>query len=304
MTFFSKSMNEVQCNYDRYNKELLGLLEMFRHWCPYLHQAQHKVWVYTIHTDLLFWKNPRDHNRRVAWWHTELMGYDFKLIHISGAKNGQADALSRCPDYDKGDEDNKKLVVLPEHFFVQDVHAHLARTEWANPHKPGEWQKFIKKQDNMADYQSIHDWFMADQINNSQQPLLKQWLNTHQLIHKYGHCWKGTQPIVASDNDLKRGVIQLFHNNPATGHQELQIPMPWPSKTSGCLTWNNMSSNTLRVAPLSKKVNPHQTPQTCYDPYHPRTFTSIPDHHYGLHHEAAPVWRIQHYPDNYRPRLF
>ena len=41
------------------------------------------------------------------------MEYDFELVHISGAKNGRADALSRHPDYDKGDDDNKKLVVLP-----------------------------------------------------------------------------------------------------------------------------------------------------------------------------------------------
>ena len=30
VAFFSKSMNESQWNYDVYNKELLGLLEMFR----------------------------------------------------------------------------------------------------------------------------------------------------------------------------------------------------------------------------------------------------------------------------------
>src|SRR6266404_4620156 len=52
---------------------------MFRHWCQYLHQAAHKVKVHTDHANLLFWKNPGDHNRRVARWHTELMEYDFEL---------------------------------------------------------------------------------------------------------------------------------------------------------------------------------------------------------------------------------
>jgi hypothetical protein len=32
VAFFSKTMNEAQRNYDVYNKELLGLREMFRHW--------------------------------------------------------------------------------------------------------------------------------------------------------------------------------------------------------------------------------------------------------------------------------
>ena len=72
------------------------------------------------------------------------MEYDFKLVHIAGARNGQAYTLSRCPDYDKGDEDNKKLVVLPECFFAPDVHACLAGIEWADPHNPKEWQRFTK----------------------------------------------------------------------------------------------------------------------------------------------------------------
>jgi hypothetical protein len=88
VAFFSKTMNEAQRNYDVYNHELLGLRKMFRHWRHYLHQAAHKVKVHTDHANLLFWKNPGDHNRRVARWHAELMDYDFELVHIAGAKNG------------------------------------------------------------------------------------------------------------------------------------------------------------------------------------------------------------------------
>ena len=110
------------------------------------------------------------------------MEYDFELVHIAGARNGRADALSRRPDYDRGNEDNKKLVVLPEHFFAPNVHACLAGTELANPNDPEEWQRFSKNEDNVANYQSVHDRVMADQVNNSRQPLIKRWANTHQLI--------------------------------------------------------------------------------------------------------------------------
>ena len=66
IAFFSKSMNEVQRNYNIYNKELLELQEMLRHWCQCLFQPQHKVWIYTKHAILLFWKNPGEHSRRVV----------------------------------------------------------------------------------------------------------------------------------------------------------------------------------------------------------------------------------------------
>jgi hypothetical protein len=63
VAFFSKTMNNAQRNYDMYNHELLALVEMFRHWRHYLHLAAHKVKVHTDHANLLYWKNPGDHNR-------------------------------------------------------------------------------------------------------------------------------------------------------------------------------------------------------------------------------------------------
>jgi len=36
VAYFSKTMNDVQRNYNVYNRELLGLWEMFKHWRAYL----------------------------------------------------------------------------------------------------------------------------------------------------------------------------------------------------------------------------------------------------------------------------
>jgi hypothetical protein len=63
VAFFSKTMNDAQRNYNVYNRELLALVETFRHWRHYLHSAAHKVKVHTDHANLLYWKNPGDHNR-------------------------------------------------------------------------------------------------------------------------------------------------------------------------------------------------------------------------------------------------
>ena len=90
-----------------------------------MHQPAHTVKIHTDHANLLYWKNPEEHNRRVARWHAELMVYDFSLVHISEEKNGHTNALSRHPDHDTGQEDNKKLVVLPEQLFA-NTHAGLA----------------------------------------------------------------------------------------------------------------------------------------------------------------------------------
>ena len=52
----------------------------------------------------------------------ELSEYNLEIHHIKGTFNGHADALSRRPDYDQGEDDSKDIVVLPDHLFVCASH--------------------------------------------------------------------------------------------------------------------------------------------------------------------------------------
>src|SRR5882757_974018 len=92
------------------------------------------------------------------------MEYDFELEHISGKRNGRTDALSRRPDHNTRNEDNKGLVVLPERFFTKEpIKARVAGSDWANPNNPQEWQAFVADENNEEPWQSIHDRVRADQ---------------------------------------------------------------------------------------------------------------------------------------------
>jgi hypothetical protein len=190
---------------------------MFRKWQHYLHQAAHKVKVYTDHVNLLFWKNPRDHTRRVARWHAELMDYNFKLVHITGTKNGRADALSRRSDHDKGGEDNKQLVVLPPKFFAK-TYAQLAGSEEADPSNPYQWRQMTKGLDNEK-YASLQERITKDQQESDRsKEQIQHWTNTHQMTKHNDIWWKEDRIVVAGDNNLKRGLIHYFHDTPSAGH--------------------------------------------------------------------------------------
>jgi RNase H-like domain found in reverse transcriptase len=171
VTFFSKTMNEAQRNYNVCHWELFRLVKMFRHRRHYLDQAAHKVKVLTDHTSSLFWKNPKDQHRRVVQWHTELMEYDFKLVHISGKKNGWMDALSRCSDYNQCNNDNKKLVVIPPKFIGKGF-AWLAGSEEVDPTNQEEWDWLIKdKSKNQKLYQSVQD--LVERTNKKMKKAVK-----------------------------------------------------------------------------------------------------------------------------------
>ncbi len=272
VAYFSKTMNDAQRNYDVYNRELLGLREMFKHWRAYLHGAMHQVKVHMDHTNLLFWKNPGDHNRRVARWHSDLMDYDFQLVHISGKRNGHADALSRRSDYDQGENDNKQLVVLPPKFFSQ-VLACIAGSEEANPNNKEEWARYRDGVDP-GNFQSMQEAVKRDQQENKEsQGRLKKWTNTHQLIKRNLIWWKDNWIVVARDNDLKRGVIHSFHDKPSAGHPGItntyrlaRCDMWWPNMkqdieqyVKGCATCQASKINTGPLKPAMIPITPEHT---------------------------------------------
>ena len=216
VAYFSKSLNSAQRNYNVYNRELLGLVETCRHFRQYLHQPAHTVKIHTDHTNLLYWKNPGEHNRRVARWHTELMEYDFQLVHILGKKNGRADALSRRPDHDTGEEDNKKLVILPKRLFAK-AHARLTGSNEVDPSKPQEWARMMAGLSNEK-HQSTQDLVIMHQKTEEGKAQLKKWSNTYQFTQKDGVTYKDSQTVVSGGNDLKRGVIHFYHETLSAGH--------------------------------------------------------------------------------------
>ena len=115
----------------------------------------------------------------------ELEEYNFRLVHIKGRENGQADALSRWPSYDQGEEDNQGVVVLPDHLFIQ-----IAHTTTYEPEDPPLQNKYI----------------------------LKPWINTHDLKKIKGEWWKGRGKVITQGTEDKRKIIQAYHDLLAYGH--------------------------------------------------------------------------------------
>jgi hypothetical protein len=113
IAFYSAAATKAERNYDIYDLELLAIVKACRNWRPYLAGSPHKVVIYTDHANLQYWCQPHKISRRIAREVLELSEFDIELRHIPGKSNGRADALSRHPDYDQGEHDNKNITVLP-----------------------------------------------------------------------------------------------------------------------------------------------------------------------------------------------
>ncbi len=192
VAYFLETLSEAERNYDVYDRELLAIVKSLRHWRVYLAGAPHQIVIHTDHANLLYWKELRKISRRVAREFQELSEYNFILKHIAGMKNARADVLSRRSDYNMGNEDNDDVIVLPEDIFIK-----------------------------LAGDEPVEEIDLRSRINASNlahENTICQWANSHQLRHEHDTWWKDTALVVAGGNNLKRGVISIFHDPPYRGH--------------------------------------------------------------------------------------
>jgi hypothetical protein len=184
--FHSQTFNNAERNYDIHDREFLAVFRGLTHHCHLLLSSPFPVMVFTVHKNLEYYRHPCHINRRVTRYISQLADYNFKLVHFPGTAN-KADALFRRPDYDKGNEDNKDVLVLPPHLFAQ-----------------------------ATTFSSIDNRARACQLQ--QTVLLEQWANTFPLKMISNLYWYRDRLVIVDNLPLRRGVISLYHDSPTASH--------------------------------------------------------------------------------------
>ncbi len=165
-----------------------------KNWRPLLAGSPHKIIIYSDHLNLQYWKTPQWILWRVAREVLELSKYDFEIRHIPGKQNGWADALSRWPDYDTGENDNADVVVLLERVFAR------AMTTGGAP----SLQRII----------STEEMQQEDPVYAQDKTLLKPWVDTHQLKKVEGTWYKDGRWVVTGGLSHCCIFIHYHHDSP------------------------------------------------------------------------------------------
>src|SRR5437762_4784060 len=99
VAFHSKKLTPAEQNYDIHDKELLAIMDAFKHWRHYLQGARHEVAVIMDHKNLTSFTTMKALNKQQVRWAEELSSYNFKISYHKGTENQAADALSQRPNY-------------------------------------------------------------------------------------------------------------------------------------------------------------------------------------------------------------
>jgi len=247
--FHSQKFTQTEQNYPIYDREFLGVMRGLRCWSHLLKGTTIPVLVYTDHTNLRYYREPRKIGPRIAGYLPERKQYNILLEYKPGATN-RADALSRRPNYEGPNEINEDVTVWPDQYFC-DQHTSIC----------------------VFDMDSIGD-NLDSRIKLAQyqhQKTLKQWAPTHNLSLLDGTHWHHrTALVVMADNDLRRGVTSLFHDHETAGHaritKTLQLIAPyywWPGMKifvteyiKGCATCQMTKVNTHPAHPPMFPITP------------------------------------------------
>ena len=98
VAFLSKSLNEIERNYEIHDKEMLEIIQRLESWRYLLEGAQSKFEIWTDHKNLEYFMKAQKLNQRQARWVLYLSRFNFMLKHIPGTKMGKTDRLSRRLD--------------------------------------------------------------------------------------------------------------------------------------------------------------------------------------------------------------
>ena len=95
VAFLSKSLNEMERNYEIHDKEILAIIRELENWRYLLEGAHFKFEIWTDHKNLEYFMKVQKLNRRQARWALYLLRFDFTLKHVPETKIGKANELSR-----------------------------------------------------------------------------------------------------------------------------------------------------------------------------------------------------------------
>ena len=113
VAYISKSLNEIERNYEIHDKEMLAVIRCLKAWRHFLEGAKRKFEIWLDHKNLEYFMSNQKLNRQQAKWALYLSRFNFILKHVPGRKMEKADRLSRRPDWEvEVEKDNEKQTLV------------------------------------------------------------------------------------------------------------------------------------------------------------------------------------------------
>ncbi len=94
IVFYNKNMSSAKCNYEIYDKELLIIIQAFKHWWLELKLTDIFIKMFINHQALISLRKDKELSRQQMRWVQKLADFNFKIMYWSNKQNIKIDALT------------------------------------------------------------------------------------------------------------------------------------------------------------------------------------------------------------------
>jgi len=202
--FLSKSLNEMERNYEIHNKEMLAIIRGLEAWRHLLEGTYSKFEIWTDYKNLEYFMKVQKLNRRQARWALYLSRFDFMLKHVPGTRMRKANRLSRRSDWKVGvEKDNEDQVLIKDNWIcsLQEVVIEGPEVEML--------EKIKKARSKDKDIVRVVEEMKRAKVKELQE---NKWKIEGKLVLKEEKVY------IPKDEKLRAEVIQLHHDVPAAEH--------------------------------------------------------------------------------------
>jgi hypothetical protein len=199
VAYLSRKFTPAESNYEVHDKELLAIIEAFRHWRVYLEGQAHETKCISDHQNLTRFLSTHIMTGRQMRWYQDIATFNMKIHYRKGSENARADAMSRREDYMKGEP--KKGIQL----LVQNADGTLQVNKVAATSviEMNQLSKEIRKAQGK-------ERFCQEQLSHMYDSTPDEF-DEHDGILQF----QGRDYIPVS---LRETVLRLYHDGPLRGH--------------------------------------------------------------------------------------
>jgi len=244
VAFHSRKFQPAETNYEIHDKELLAIVNAFKHWRQYCEGATNQVQMFSDHQNIEYFTTTKILNQRQARWAQELAGIDFRIYYRLGSRNGKPDALSRRSEYrpEKWGNENQPIttVLRKDNFTDPDSQARtficssarlvsLPSWEWSEEfaeavrkagRKDEEYQEAWKELETVLRKAALNDRKVEEEAarpHEARQSDRK--VRTEEVLEiKEGLLYRKSMLWIPKDGNLKRLILESEHDTKIAGH--------------------------------------------------------------------------------------
>ena len=211
ITFFSRKLQPAELIYDIHDKELLAIIEEFKHWRQYLEGTVQPTLVYTDHQNLQYFTTSKVLNRRQARWAELFASYHFNLVHRAGTLQGKTDSMSRRSDYAVGSKasDSQPQTLLSPALFAANLTLRL-QVAALGPFPELQKRIYSAQEHEESISQVLQDLTLKENLD--------RYTDLPWTLDDSGLLLWDAKIYIPEDPDLQLELLRLCHDTPTAGH--------------------------------------------------------------------------------------